>query len=192
MVYCEPNITSQQRPQIFFGRFFIEQRYISTTTTCQCRPPFWGLTFLIYRIKVLLTKDHLSTTVRGQFHQHSTSSFYVRKLRAQLFCAYVLGLYFTGVSLPAQKLLVECWWNWAQISGVPTVGVVAFRFDSTFVQKLQQGVFYQNDCILVNDSNIKQEKITTIPNVKIGFRIWRNCIAFITFSDEKNHCLSSR
>jgi hypothetical protein len=28
-------------------------------------------------------------------------------LRAQLFCAYVLGLYFTGLSLPAQKLRVE-------------------------------------------------------------------------------------
>jgi hypothetical protein len=44
----------------------------------------------------------------GQFHQHSTCSFYVRKLRAQLFYAYVLDLYFTGVSLPAQKLRVEC------------------------------------------------------------------------------------
>ncbi len=29
------------------------------------------------------------------------------------FCAYILGLYFTGVSLPAQKLCVEQWWNWA-------------------------------------------------------------------------------
>ncbi len=40
-------------------------------------------------------------------NQHSTRSFYVRKLRAQLFCAYILGLYFTGVSLLAQKLHVE-------------------------------------------------------------------------------------
>jgi hypothetical protein len=39
-------------------------------------------------------------------------SFYVRKLRTQLFCAYVLGLYFTGVTLLAQKLCVERWWNW--------------------------------------------------------------------------------
>ncbi len=44
---------------------------------------------------------------RGQFHQHSTRSFYVRKLQAQLFCAYNLGLYFTGVNLPAQKLCVK-------------------------------------------------------------------------------------
>ncbi len=51
----------------------------------------------------------------GQFHQHSKFSFYVRKLRTQLFCAYVLGLYFTGVSLPVQKLLIERWWNWALI-----------------------------------------------------------------------------
>ncbi len=48
----------------------------------------------------------------GQFHQHSTCSLYVHKLRGQLFCAYILGLYFTGVSLAVQKLPIECWWNW--------------------------------------------------------------------------------
>jgi hypothetical protein len=50
---------------------------------------------------------HFSVEKRGQFHQYSTCSFYIRKLLAQLFCAYVLGLYFTGVSLPAQKMWVE-------------------------------------------------------------------------------------
>ncbi len=44
----------------------------------------------------------------GQFHQHSTRSFYVSKLRVLLFCAYDLGLYFTGISQLAQKLCVEC------------------------------------------------------------------------------------
>jgi hypothetical protein len=34
-----------------------------------------------------------------QFHEQSTSSFYIRKFRVQLFCAYVLGLYFTGARL---------------------------------------------------------------------------------------------
>ncbi len=43
----------------------------------------------------------------GQFHQRSTCSFYVRKFRTQLFCAYVLGLYLTGARLLAQKLCVE-------------------------------------------------------------------------------------
>ncbi len=43
-------------------------------------------------------------------------SFYEHKLHVQLFCAYGLGLYFTGVSLLAQKLRVEGWWNWAQVS----------------------------------------------------------------------------
>jgi hypothetical protein len=51
-----------------------------------------------------------------QFHQHSTCSFYISKLRTQLFCAYFLGLYFTGISLPAQKLCIEHWWNWALIT----------------------------------------------------------------------------
>ncbi len=44
----------------------------------------------------------------GQFHQHSMCSFYVPKFRSQLFCAYVLCLYFTGARLLAQKLCVEC------------------------------------------------------------------------------------
>ncbi len=43
------------------------------------------------------------------FRQLSTPNFYVRKFCAQLFCAYVLGLYFTGARLLAQKLRVECW-----------------------------------------------------------------------------------
>jgi hypothetical protein len=53
--------------------------------------------------------DELRTSheIMGQFHQCSTHSFYIRKLRMQLFCAYVLGLYFTEVSLPAQKLCID-------------------------------------------------------------------------------------
>jgi hypothetical protein len=43
-------------------------------------------------------------------------SFYVRKLRAQLFCAYILGLYFTGARLLALKLHIERWWNSAWVS----------------------------------------------------------------------------
>jgi len=46
---------------------------------------------------------------RGQFHQRSMCSLYICKLRVQLFCAYVLGLYFTGARLLAQKLHVERW-----------------------------------------------------------------------------------
>ncbi len=40
-----------------------------------------------------------STYHRGQFHQLSTRSFYVCKLQMQHFCAYILGLYFTGTRL---------------------------------------------------------------------------------------------
>ena len=43
----------------------------------------------------------------GQFHQSSTCSSYLHKQCAQLFCAYVLGLYFTGARLLVQKLSVE-------------------------------------------------------------------------------------
>jgi hypothetical protein len=55
------------------------------------------------------SKVNLTKSFRGQFHQCSTRSFYVRKLRTQLFCAYILGLYFTGARLVAQKLCVEHW-----------------------------------------------------------------------------------
>jgi hypothetical protein len=43
----------------------------------------------------------------AQFHQHFTGSFYVRKLCTQLFCAYIVGLYFTGARLLVQMLRVE-------------------------------------------------------------------------------------
>jgi hypothetical protein len=46
--------------------------------------------------------SHMTRSTWGQFHQPSTRSFYVCKLRTQLFCAYILGLYFTSISLPAQ------------------------------------------------------------------------------------------
>ena len=40
------------------------------------------------------------------------SGFFVQKCFAQLFCIYSLGLYFFGKWKSAQKLLVNCWWNW--------------------------------------------------------------------------------
>jgi hypothetical protein len=43
----------------------------------------------------------------GQFHQRSTRSFYIHKFCVQLFCAYIIGLYFNGTRLLAQKLRVE-------------------------------------------------------------------------------------
>ncbi len=56
----------------------------------------------------LVCNLHFSVCVtRGQFHHRSMCSFYKRKLRAQLFCAYILGLYFTGIRLLVQKLRVE-------------------------------------------------------------------------------------
>ncbi len=53
-----------------------------------------------------MMKDHVS--ISPTFY----TQLYVRKLGAQLFCGYILGFYFTSVSLPVQKLRVECWWNW--------------------------------------------------------------------------------
>jgi hypothetical protein len=73
-------------------------------------PLFWLLfsTFPFFQFFSVFTW----TSDRAQFHQRYTHSFYIRKLCTQLFCAYVLGLYFTGARLLAQKLRVKCWWNW--------------------------------------------------------------------------------
>ncbi len=60
-------------------------------------------------------------TIRSQFHQRSMHSFYVRKLWAQLFCANLLGLYFTGARLGVQKLWEEHWWNYPQGSISPNL-----------------------------------------------------------------------
>jgi hypothetical protein len=75
-------------------------------------PGFFSIYPSVYLIFIyfLLTQTYHAHThsLWGQFHQHSLRSFYIRKLRAQIFCAYILGLCFTGVSLPAQKLRIEC------------------------------------------------------------------------------------
>jgi hypothetical protein len=36
--------------------------------------------------------------IKCQFHQRSTRRFYICKMWAHLFCAYILGFYFTGVA----------------------------------------------------------------------------------------------
>ncbi len=53
---------------------------------------------------------------RSQFHQCSMRSFYVHKFREQLFCAFILGSYFIGTRMLAQKLHIERWWNWTQMA----------------------------------------------------------------------------
>ena len=53
---------------------------------------------------------------RCQFHQHFTSSFCANILAPKTFCACSLALYFFGVRILAQKLLVKCWWNWPLVN----------------------------------------------------------------------------
>ncbi len=54
-------------------------------------------------------------TTWGQFHQSSTSSFYLRRSQKRKkrhsSCHYFLRFW----DLHAQKLLIECWWNWPQV-----------------------------------------------------------------------------
>jgi hypothetical protein len=69
----------------------------------------------------------MSPSFLGQFHQRSTCSFYIRKFCGQLFCAYILGLYFIGARLLAQKLRLEHWWNWTLVVWRRCNGKSCFR-----------------------------------------------------------------
>jgi hypothetical protein len=84
---------------------------------------------------------------KAQFHHCTTRSFYIRKLRTQLLCAYILGLHFTGARLMAQKLCVEHWWNWPQVSILPTFAPTFLRQKRTHInckyKKLQAKLLYE-------------------------------------------------
>ncbi len=53
----------------------------------------------------------------GQFHQHCTREFYVRKCFMQLFSSYILALQLFGKKILAKKASVKYWWNWHLDSG---------------------------------------------------------------------------
>ncbi len=92
--------------------------------------------------------------ILGQFHQCSTRSFFIRKLLSQFFCAYVSGLKVTGVSLVAQKLRVEYWWNWALISGLLSGSHVSCACP--------------NCCIFVGNNVARLELISTVCFTVLG------------------------
>ncbi len=92
--------------KIYFWKVYNERIYVAKTIQIR-----FAQRWYVMRCQVRLN-DLPTQAARGQFHQRSTRSFYICKFRAQLFCAYVLGLYFTGARLLAQKLHVLSWWNW--------------------------------------------------------------------------------
>jgi len=64
------------------------------------------------------TQTDVNNVARCWFHQHFTSSFFVRKCFAKLFSNYSLALKFFDSRISAQKLLIKCWWNWLQESSL--------------------------------------------------------------------------
>ena len=85
-------------------------RILATTTTASSN--------VDYNLSYRVAKNRQA---RGQFHQHSTSSFFVWKFLEQLFCTYIVGLYFFGVRKLGQKLCIKCWWNWPQAGKVQLI-----------------------------------------------------------------------
>ncbi len=77
----------------------------------------WSTKFLLKNL-FFFTQSKSPASVYRSFQGSISPTFYVQLLRTYVahaaFCAYILGLYFTGVNLPAQKLRKKCWWNWAQ------------------------------------------------------------------------------
>jgi hypothetical protein len=107
----------------------------------------------------LVTVSSLSSFL---LHQGSISpTFYVQLLHTQVaraaFCAYVLGLYFTGISLPTQKLRVERWWNGSQVADLQLLDRDRSRLYQTFT-------FTKN--LLKPEINYKY------------FTCWPNCFIF--------------
>ncbi len=69
----------------------------------------WFHGSLIFQVREFQTsRVNLINVLRAAFA-------YVSCARS-FFCTYVLGLYLIGITLPAQKLCVERWWNWTQLT----------------------------------------------------------------------------
>ncbi len=52
-----------------------------------------------------------------QFHQHFTRSFFRTKVKCTIFSYLKFGFILFGARKFAEKLLLNCWWNWPQIAG---------------------------------------------------------------------------
>ena len=106
-------------------------------------------TLLLFRLKLsLVTMDPLTGSqfyqpfgakvpFRCQFHQHFTSSVFVRKSFEQLFCSYGLGLYFVGARILAQKLLVKCWQKCHSVSPAELHPTLLLHRTRSYAQLLQ-------------------------------------------------------
>ncbi len=122
---------------------------------------------------------------RGQFYQRSMRSFFIRKLHAQLFCAYVLGLYITGVSLPAQKLCVERCWNWAQESNLPNFFLHKNNFFPVFVFKLGH---FKKHTIFYSATNTQTYQWKSEKTKKSKFW-WIDSSTFLSQYQEMRNCI---
>ena len=99
-------------------------------------------------------------------------SFYVRELRVQIFCANILGLYFTGARLLAQKLRVESWWNWPVVFARNNESVKTEVLD----REIPSGRFiWHVSQSMIKLSALQQIVILTV-RLKFDFSFWDRCI----------------
>ncbi len=62
-----------------------------------------------------------------QFQQHFTCSFFIRKFRGKLFCAYILGLNFFWRKNFGANVLIKCWWNWLLVSKILKISALSIE-----------------------------------------------------------------
>ncbi len=105
-------------------------------------------------------------------------NFFIMKLRVQLFCAYILGLYFPGARLLAQKLRIERWWNWPVISFISH-----YYFLRLLIKNVTSRCFFRYHVLFFSFFLFFSFQVFIFPHSKIKVRFFVFCFCFWT---EKN------
>ncbi len=92
-------------------------RYSAEGRLCQPSAQVQFFCKIAINQKERMTCSHHSLKIRTgvNFTNVLRGAFTYVSCVCSFLCLRFIGLYFTGVSLPVQKLHVERWWNWAQV-----------------------------------------------------------------------------
>jgi len=86
-------------------------------------------------------RETLCKYSRGQFHQHFTHSFFIRKQIVQLYSSYKPKTHHCNFWRPkfcTKNVRVNCWWNWHQTSSVAQLSRI---LPSIICHTTLQGIF---------------------------------------------------
>jgi len=86
--------------------------------------------------------------IRCQLHPHSKSSFYVLRSRKRK-KTVTLSIFLCFRDLRVQKLLVECWWNWPQVSWLQKCISIRKTHAKIGCGNVALITYYTADCLFV-------------------------------------------